>query len=69
MRTVDCTSKNIVSVLRTYATWLANEGGTSRKIAAESLNKHLNDLRDADFFGTENQCDPRNTDTYGCGDR
>lgn len=53
------TAKNLTAVLRRYADWLAGEPVEIRRLTADAINKHLDDVLRQDGFGTEGQQDPR----------
>ena len=53
--------KTVVKVLRAYADFLdsADASQLDRLQAAAFLDEHLDDMYEADAFGTEGQLDPR----------
>lgn len=53
------TPATVSAVLHRYATWLATQGSETRVAHARGINAYLDQLLQADAFGTEGQCDPR----------
>ena len=48
-------SKSVANHLRAYADWLEEQEFDTRKEAAKTFNKWMDDLRTQDAFGTEGQ--------------
>lgn len=53
------TSKTICVVLEHYAAWLQQVPAHVRSDVAAAINKHLDEMRNDDAFGTDGRQDPR----------
>ena len=50
---------NVAAVLRRLADWVEKEDAEIRGETADDVNGLLNEMLEADWFGTEGQNDPR----------
>lgn len=54
------TAKTVTKDLRAFAKWLSDDVKSEElELAAEWLNRYLDEMYCEDAFGTEGQCDPR----------